>query len=198
MNEQMALVVIDVQEGIDDPWYGQRNNPQAEDNIGQLLAHWRNRQWPVIHVHHSSTHPDSPLHPDHPGHAVKAVAEPLQGEARFSKSVNSAFIGTGLEDHLREQGLNQLVVAGLTTDHCVSTSVRMAANLGYEITLAGDATATHDRTGPDGVHYNADQMHAINLASLHGEFCQVRTTDTILNSITHSPQGPGSQGSQKG
>ena len=176
----VALLVVDVQEGIDDDWYGQRNNPEAENNIQRLLHHWRERSWPVLHVHHSSSLPDSPLHPRNPGHAVKALARPLPGEAVFDKSVNSAFIGTGLEDHLREQGLHHLVVAGLTTDHCVSTSVRMAANLGFGVELAGDATATHDRVGPDGTHHSANEMHAINLASLHGEFCQVADTAVLL------------------
>ena len=101
----------------------------------------------------------------------------------FKKSVNSAFIGTTLESYLRQQQAERLVMAGLTTDHCVSTSVRMAANLGFAVTLVADATATFERVGPDGVHHSAETMHAINLASLHDEFCVVRNTAELLTQL---------------
>lgn len=127
--------------------------------------------------------PHSPLRPDLPGNAYKTEAQPLPGEVEFTKTVNSAFIGTGLEQYLREQGIRALAVVGLTTDHCVSTSVRMAANLGFEVTLVADATATFERRGHDGTHYSAEAMHAINLASLHDEFCTVQTTQSVLYSL---------------
>lgn len=179
-----ALLVIDVQKGLDDPGQGTRNNPDAEANIARLLAHWRNRGRPVVHVRHCSTEANSPLRPELPGNAVKDEARPLPDEAQFSKSVNSAFIGTGLDEYLRERGIAALVVVGLVTDHCVSTSVRMAANLAYEVTLAADATATFGREGLDGSYYPAEQVHQVNLASLNGEFCAVRTTDELLTETT--------------
>ncbi len=175
-----ALLVIDVQEGLDDPWYGVRNNPHAEQRIAEILAAWRRAGLPVIHVQHMSQVPDSPLRPGEPGNAFKADAEPIEGEPVFQKSVNSAFIGTDLEEHLRRKGIDDLVVVGLTTDHCISTSVRMAGNLGFEVVVVEDATATHDRTGPDGAHYSADEMHRLALASLHGEFARVQTAQEVL------------------
>ena len=175
-----ALLLIDVQQGLDDPKWGRRNNPQAEARIAALLAGWREAGWPVIHVQHMSQVPDSPLRPELPGNAIKPEAMPTSGEPVFQKTVNSAFIGTTLEDHLRREGIGALVVAGLTTDHCVSTTVRMAGNLGFEVVLVGDATATFERTGPDGEHYDAEQMHRLALASLHGEFAEVRTADEVL------------------
>ena len=175
-----ALLLIDVQKGFDEPVWGQRNNPDAEANIARLLARWRENGQPVIHIRHCSLEPGSPLRPDQPGNDFKDVAQPEVGEEQFCKTVNSSFIGTGLEAHLHEQGISSLVIVGLTTDHCVSTTTRMAGNLGYDVTLVSDATATFDRTGPDGVHYNADQMHAINLASLNGEFCTVKQTEQVL------------------
>ncbi len=178
----IALVLIDVQKGIDDPRMGVRNNPRAEENIAALLKLWRERKQPIAHVQHNSTEPDSSLRPDSPGHAFKDAALPLDGEPIFQKTVNSAFIGTNLEDWLRERSINELVVAGMTTDHCVSTSVRMAENLGFTVTLVGDATAAHGHASPDGGTIRADDVYRINLASLHGEFCTVVTTESVLGS----------------
>ncbi|MFG1496638.1 cysteine hydrolase family protein [Saccharospirillum sp. HFRX-1] len=175
-----ALLIIDVQQGLDNPAFGERNNPQAESQMARLLSAWRERAWPVIHVRHDSVEPNSPLRPELPGNAIKPEVLPNEGEPLFTKSVNSAFIGTKLETHLREQGIAQLVIVGLTTDHCVSTSVRMAANLGFDVTLVSDGTATFERTAPDGTHFSAEQMHGVNLASLNGEFCRVLTTEAVL------------------
>lgn len=180
MSSPAALLVIDVQQGLDDPKYGQRNNPEAERRIADLLAAWRGAGHPVIHVQHLSLEPNSPLRQDRPGHALKAEALPIAGEPVFQKHVNSAFIGTELEAYLRKRGIESLVVTGLTTDHCVSTTVRMAGNLGFGVTLVEDATATFERHGPDGSHYSADLMHAAALASLHGEFATVRSAREVL------------------
>lgn len=180
MTNPPALLLIDVQQGLDDPHWGSRNNPMAEMNMALLLRAWRNKRYPVIHVRHCSTDPDSPLRPGQPGNALKPCAQPQAGEPEFTKTVNSAFIGTNLEDYLREQSISALVVVGLTTDHCVSTSVRMAANLGFEVTLVADATATFDRRGLDGTWYDADTMHQVNLASLQHEFCRIRSTNDTL------------------
>ena len=178
-----ALVLIDVQRGFDDPRWGARNNPQAEQRIADLLAAWRKAGWPVVHVQHMSTEPESPLRPELPGNAFKPEAMPREGEPVFQKKVNSAFIGTDFEGYLRRAQISRLVVAGLTTDHCVSTTVRMAGNLGFDVVVVEDATATNDRTGPDGVRYPADQVHRLALASLHGEFARVRTAVEVLASM---------------
>jgi nicotinamidase-related amidase len=139
---------------------------------------------PVIHVQHMSVVPDSPLRPELPGNAFKPEAQPMEHEPVFQKQVNSAFIGTTLEAHLRAEGIDSLVVAGITTDHCVSSSVRMAANLGFAVIVVEDATATFERQGPDGAHYSADAMHRAALASLHGEFATVRSTRDVLASAS--------------
>ena len=175
-----ALVLIDVQKGLDAPALGKRNNPAAESNMALLLTEWRKRSLPVLHVKHNSTEPNSTLRPGMPGNEIKEAVKPLSNEILFEKTVNSAFIGTGLESYLKSKGIQDLVVVGLTTDHCVSTSVRMASNLGFNVWLVGDATATFERENYDGTLFSAEQMHEINLASLNGEFCSVITTAEAL------------------
>ncbi|MEM9777718.1 MAG: cysteine hydrolase family protein, partial [Chloroflexota bacterium] len=138
-----------------------------------------NAQRPVIHVKHNSTNPNSPLRPGQLGNEIKDEVMPQAGEPVFEKTVNSAFIGTNLEQYLHEQGIQSLVVVGLTTDHCVSTSTRMAANLGFEVTLISDGTATFERDF-NGRHVSAEEMHNIHLASLNDEFCTVKTTAEVL------------------
>lgn len=176
-----VLIIIDVQKGFDlvDYW-GRRNNPEAESNIESLLKLWRRTKRPVVHVQHVSTEPQSPLRPGQPGNDFKDAVAPIEGEHVETKNVNSAFIGTGLEQYLRSNGIKTLVIAGLTTDHCVSTSTRMAGNLGFQTYLAADATATFDRIGHDGRHYDAQSMHDHALASLNGEFATILTTDQIM------------------
>jgi nicotinamidase-related amidase len=180
LSPQAALLLVDVQQGLDDPRWGARNNPDAEQRIAELLAAWRAGGRPVIHVQHLSLEPESPLRADRPGHVFKAEALPRAGEPVFQKHVNSGFIGTDLEAYLRAKGIEELIVVGITTDHCVSTTVRMAGNLGFTVTVVEDATATFERLGPDGTHYSADVMHRVALASLHGEFATVRSARDVL------------------
>lgn len=184
--DDAALLLIDVQQGFDEPYWGARNNPRMEENVAALLAAWREAGRPVIHVRHMSTTPGSPLRPEHPGNAIKPEALPAPGEPLLDKTVNSAFIGTDLEARLRGAGIGSLVVAGLTTNHCVSTTVRMAGNLGFDTWVVADATATFDRRGPDGVLYPAEQVHAVSLASLHEEFATVADTAEVLAAVRGS------------
>jgi len=175
-----ALIIVDVQCGFDHPRWGSRNNPAAESNIATLLAAWRRAGAPVFHFRHDSVLPESPLRPGQPGNQIRPEAAPAPGEPVFGKNVNSCFIGTPLEAELRQRGIQKLVVVGLTTDHCVSTTVRMAGNLGFQVWVASDATATFERTGPDGSRFPAEEMHRTALASLHDEFATVGTTADIL------------------
>jgi nicotinamidase-related amidase len=176
-----ALILIDVQQGFDEPRLGPRNNADAEQRIASLLAAWRDARRPVIHVQHMSREPDSPFRPERRGNAFKAEATPRTDEPVFQKEVNSAFIGTELEAYLRRRDIQNLVMVGLTTDHCVSTSARMAANLGFAVTVVADATATFDRVSYDGTSFDAEQMHQAALASLHSEFATIRQSHELLS-----------------
>ncbi|MDX5421232.1 MAG: cysteine hydrolase [Hymenobacteraceae bacterium] len=186
-NKKTALLLIDVQQAFQNEayWGGNRNNPQAEQNIADLLACWRGNNRPVVHVKHNSRNPDSPLHATNPGNRIMDCARPLDGEPLFEKQVNSAFIGTQLKTYLDEQEIKGLVIVGFITDHCVSTSARMAGNYGYAVYVAADATATFDRIGPEGESYTSTDIHRISLASLHQEFATImKTADIISNAKT--------------
>lgn len=178
-----ALVSIDVQQAFNDPSWGQRNNPDAERKIAALLAAWRETGRPIFHVQHRSASPTGLFRPGTPGYLHKPEGQPLAGEPVIFKSVNSSFIGTDLEARLRAAGIEVLVIMGLTTDHCVSTTTRMAGNFGFETYFVADATATFARTGPDGRHYTAEQMHDTALASLDGEFATVVWSEEVLAAL---------------
>ena len=178
-----TLLLLDLQLGFDEPRWGRRNNPFLERRISELLRAWRATGRPVVHVRHMSTEPSSPLRPGQAGNDFKPETAPVAGEPVIEKRVNSAFIGTSLESDLRRAGCRGLVIAGLTTNHCVSTTARMAGNLGFETWVLSDATATFDRVGPDGVEHPAEQIHAIALSDLHGEFATVVDTGAVIAAL---------------
>lgn len=179
---QHALLLIDIQVGFDDPSWGDRNNPDAEKRAAELLAHWRARGAPVVHVRHVSVEPGSPLVGE--GAEFKPEVAPWASEMIFEKSVNSAFIGTGLQAHLGALEVEELTICGLTTPHCVSTTTRMAANLGFKVNLIEDAcaafTSNADTSFDDGPALTAEEIHRTALAHLHGEFASVKRCRTIL------------------
>jgi nicotinamidase-related amidase len=187
MNKKImpALILIDIQKGFDhwDFWGGQRNNLQAEKNMQTILAYWRQQNAPVFHVKHCSVNPKSLLAEGQPGNDFKDMVLPLANEPVIKKQVNSAFIGTSLKKQLEQKGIKSLVVIGLTTDHCVSTTARMAGNFGFETFVISDATATFNKTGYNGQFFDAELIHQTALASLHNEFASVLTTQSFLEQI---------------
>lgn len=177
-----ALVLIDIQVGFDDPVWGDRNNPLAEEKAGELLAHWRSCGRPVVHIRHVSAEAGSPL--VGAGAAFKPEVTPLPEEVVFEKSVNSGFIGTGLQAHLEAINANELTICGLTTPHCVSTTTRMAANLGFTVNLVEDAcaafTSNADTSFDEGPAFSAEEIHRTALAHLHGEFARVVSSAALI------------------
>jgi nicotinamidase-related amidase len=175
-----VLVLVDVQRGFDDPWWGRRNNPAADANIAALHGAFREAGWPIVFVQHDSTDPDSPLHPSRAGNQLKPYldAEPA---LHVRKQVNSSFHGSpDLHGWLQGRGATDLVIAGITTNHCCETTARVAGNLGYSVWFALDATHTFDRTGPLGHHASAAQLSAATAVNLHEEFARVVNTERVL------------------
>jgi len=180
-----ALILVDIQKGFEDIeyWGGQRNNPDAELRASELLKIWRAHHLPIFHIQHCSSIPTSLLHETNAGNEFNDLVTPLEGEPIIKKNVNSAFIGTDLRAQLDKANITTLVIVGLTTDHCISTTTRMAGNLGYETFLVADATATFNKKGLDGQNYTAELIHETALASLNNEFATIVTTDFIKHSI---------------
>ena len=179
-----ALIVVDVQVGFEDPVWGMRNNPRAEQNIARLLSFWRMTKRPVFHIRHDSTRADSPLRPRQRGNAFKPQTAPLGGEAVIAKTVNSAFIGTTLEAELRRGQSPAVVLVGLTTNHCVSTTARMAANLGFSTLVVRDATAAFGNRGMDGRMRPPGEVHDGALADVQGEFAEIVETGALVDAAT--------------
>jgi len=179
-----ALIPIDVQRAFD---MAASSNPAMEPNGLRLLAAWRRAgqpsELPIIHVRHDSVQPGSPFRPGQPGHPLRPGFEPRGDEPLVTKSVNAAFIGTDLDLRLRRLGVQQVVLFGMTTDMCVSTSARVASNLGYRTIVVGDATACFDLVDADGTRVPAREIHRAHLATLHAEFGIVVDTDTVLAAL---------------
>ena len=179
-----ALLIVDVQVGFEDPVWGIRNNPRAEASIARLLAFWRQTRRPLFHIRHDSRAPTSPLRPRQRGHAFKVEATPLQSEPVIGKSVNSAFIGTTLQADLIAAGCPAIVLVGLTTNHCVSTTARMGANLGFQTLVVSDATAAFSNMGMNHRQRPAQDVHDGALADLRGEFATIVETGALLDAVT--------------
>jgi nicotinamidase-related amidase len=180
LSHSAALLVIDVQKAIDHPSWGERNNPRAEGNIASLLAAWRASGRPIYNVRHDSTEMQSHYRPGQPGHEFKADAMPQDGETVIGKRTNSAFIGTDLESLLRAAQVETLIVAGVITNNSVEATVRMAGNLGFETFVVEDACFTFGRKDWSGIWRTADEVHAMSLANLSGEYATVVRTAEVL------------------
>jgi len=190
--DRPALLLIDIQKGFDDIgyWGGERNNPHAEENAAELLSLWRDHHLPVFHIKHCSSNLNSPLHEVNEGNEFKDIVTPIDNEPIIEKNVNSAFIGTDLKEQLDKLKITKLVIVGLTTDHCVSTTTRMAGNLGFDIFLVSDATATFNKKGLDKQNFSAELIHGTALASLNNEFATVVTTAFLKKNIAARVTSP--------
>ncbi|MEL6919819.1 MAG: cysteine hydrolase family protein [Pseudomonadota bacterium] len=180
-----ALVLVDVQKAFLEWEAGgmRRNNTDAVRNIVALLNACRSVAVSVFHIRHASLEAGSKLRADAPGFAPIAGVEERDDEPVITKHVNSAFIGTDLEERLRTADTDTLFIAGITTNHCVETTTRMAGNLGFDAHLVEDACYTFDRTGFDGRLETAEHIHAMTLSNLSGEFATIQTTNTVLQSL---------------
>ncbi len=183
MENNKVLVIVDVQNAFFDPKWGERNNPNAEENMRRVLDVYREKGWEVIHIQHKSDKPDSVFYHAGEGFAIKEIVAPLESEKVFTKYVNSAFIGTDLNEYLQSINTKHIVIMGLTTPHCVSTTTRMSGNYGYDTYLLSDATAAYELMDQNGDRVDPETIHHVSLATLHDEFATVMTTDQYIQKI---------------
>jgi len=170
-----ALLLVDIQKAFLEKDYPGliRNNENAEFICGKILKKWRTLDLPIIHVRHSSTNPESKLHKSRPGFEFNDYVTPLETEMVLTKEVNSAFIGTNLENILIKSHIDTLVIVGMTTDHCISTTVRMSGNLGFDTYLISDSTACYNTKGLNGEIIACNTIYNSALASLQEELATV-------------------------
>jgi nicotinamidase-related amidase len=178
-----VLVIVDVQQAIDDPKWGPRNNPDAEASIAALLAAWRAAAMPIAHVRHDSTEERSPYRPDAPGHAFKREAMPLDGETVVGKSANSAFVATDLDERLTAMGATTLVVCGVLTHNSLEATVRHGANLGYRVIVPADACWAVDVRDLNGRLWPAEDVHQLSLAVMNGEYAAIADAATLIREV---------------
>jgi nicotinamidase-related amidase len=169
-----ALVVIDIQ---NDYFPGGAMELEGADaaaaKAGMAMRNFREKNLPVIHVRHLSLRPGATFFlPGSRGAEIHSSVQPLAGETVIEKNFPNAFRNTGLKEFLDKQNIKNLVVAGMMTHMCVDASVRHAADLGYRITLLGDACATRAQSY-GGETVPARQVHAAFLAALNGFYAKV-------------------------
>ncbi|MBB3017949.1 nicotinamidase-related amidase [Microvirga lupini] len=183
---QTILLPVDMQQAFDSPSWPGRWNDAVDRNGQAILSAWRARSLPIIHVKHDSVEPGSTLAPDQGGNAFRPGFEPRAGEPVVAKSVNSAFIGTDLDLRLKRLGIRRVVVFGITTDMCVSTTVRTGANLGYEMILVEDACDCFDLPDGQGGTIPARVSHQVHVATLGFEFARVVATAEMLAALAEA------------
>ena len=176
-----VLLPIDMQQGFDEPSWPRRWNDRMDANGLALLAEWRAAGRSIIHVRHDSIEAGSTLTPGTPGNAFRAGFGPQGDEPLVTKSVNSAFIGTDLDLRLKRLGAKHVVVFGISTDMCVSTTVRTGANMGWDMVLVPDASDCFDLPDGKGGTIRAEDVQAAHVATLTFEFCRTMPTADLLN-----------------
>lgn len=183
----VALIVVDVQKGLDNAAYwGPRNNPDCENNISRLIDTWRASSQPIVYVRHDSAMESSPLRPDAPGNAFKSCITG-RPDLLVTKTVNSAFYGEpNLHEWLGQRRIREIAICGITTNHCCETTARMGGNLGYRVYFIIDATHTFDGVAMDGSRIPADDIARVTGANLQGEFADVISTEkaVLLNAVS--------------
>ena len=180
-----ALLLVDIQKAFLEKDYPGliRNNEHAEFICGKILKKWRTLDLPIIHVRHSSTNPESKLHKSRPGFEFNDYVTPLETEMVLTKEVNSAFIGTNLENILIKSHIDTLVIVGMTTNHCISTTVRMSGNLGFDTYLISDSTACYNTKGMNGEIIDCNTIYNSALASLQEEFATVIDSKELFDNL---------------
>ena len=177
-----ALIIIDIQ---NDYFPGGKMALVGSDAAGaqaaRVLEHFRRLGKPVFHIQHLSVRPGASFFiPATTGAEIHSSVTPLDGEVIIQKNFPNAFRHTDLASRLQAANVKRITVVGMMTQMCIDTSVRAAADLGFEVTLIHDACATRDQTF--GNHtVPAAQVQAAFMAAL-SSFSAVQSTEQTLES----------------
>ncbi|ONN69770.1 cysteine hydrolase family protein [Pseudomonas oryzihabitans] len=180
------LILIDQQQGIRAPHLGPRNHPEAEQRLAELLAAWRQARAPLLHVRHLSRDPHSVFWPGQPGVEFQPALAPLPGEPVFDKQVPDAFANSGLERWLHQRGIASLLICGVASENSVESTARSAGNLDFTTWVAEDACYTFAKTDFAGRPRSAEEVHAMAMANLHGEYATFTSTAAMLERLRAS------------
>lgn len=176
-----ALLIVDMQVGMTWPDPSVRNNLEAEHVINQLLQVWRDRKLPIVHIRHISRTPGSPFWPGQAGVEFQPALAPLPAEHVVEKNVPDAFINTGLERWLHARGIGSVVIVGVSTNNSVESTARSSGNLGFKTFVVADGTFAFEQKDFNGVHRSAEEVHAMALANLNGEYATVIPSEAAPN-----------------
>jgi len=181
IGKNAALIVMDVQEASAAPSDGELNNPGAEQNIAALIRRWRRDGLPLFFVKYLSPREASPFHKDAPGSKLRESCTSLPGEPVVIKHFESAFMKTDLEERLRAAGLNTLILTGFYTDQCVAVSAKVANNLGFEVVVVSDGTATTGCPGYNNTFYRGEDIHQLTLGSLKRDGITIAESAALIS-----------------
>jgi nicotinamidase-related amidase len=181
--ELPTLIVIDMQKGMAASAAGPRNNPDAERNIERLLAAWRKAGSAVVHVRHVSRSIGSPFWPGQAGAEFQDALAPLPTEHVVEKNVPDAFVNSALERWLRVRSITRLAIVGVSTNNSVEATARTAGCLGFDVQVVSDAAFAFAKVDYSGVRRTADEVHAMSLANLEGEYATITNTRRLLDAV---------------
>lgn len=168
-------------------WRFERIHDVLIPNAQKLLANFRAARRRIVYVTLGCALPD---YSDAPPHMVKllstngsligshehAVIEelaPQPGEAVINKTTIGAFASTGIDSLLRAWGCEQIYILGVSTNMCVETTAREAADRGYLVTLIEDACSTTSPT-----------LHESTIGNFQRLFGRVRSTEQVLSELS--------------
>ncbi|MDZ4261799.1 MAG: cysteine hydrolase family protein [Pseudomonadota bacterium] len=179
-----ALIIIDQQQGLNNPKLGPRNNPDAETVMLKLLNAWRSAGMPIIHVRHRSREPESVFWPDQQGFEFKPDFLPQGDERVIEKKIPCAMLRTDLEKILDHKNIRKLVLVGASTNNSIEATARTASGLGFKVFIAEDACFTFAKSDYVGTARTAQEVHAMSLANLDGEYAQIINSEILLKELT--------------
>lgn len=181
-----ALILIDIQKDYFQGGAKELQQPEAATKQAALLLEaFREAELPLFHIQHAMP-PErglSFLIEGTKGAEIHPLVAPKEGEAIVVKTYPNSFFNTDLHEQLQAKGITNLIICGMMTQMCVSTTARAAMELGYTSTIASDATASL-ALELEGELVPAEIVYRGNLAALNGSVSRVSKTDTVLSELT--------------